>query len=117
VDALRQDARYAARQLRRSPAFACAAVLTLAIGIGTTTALFSMVSAALLRPLPYPRAADLVDLHTRMTDGRLTNGLVSPIEISRLNDPGLSIARAVGVSAQPFDATVMRDDGTPCTSS
>ena len=72
-----------------------------------------MVSAALLRPLPYPRAADLVDLHTRMTDGRLTNGLVSPIEISRLNDPGLSIARAVGVSAQPSDATVMRDDGTP----
>jgi putative ABC transport system permease protein len=113
VDALWHDARYAARQLRRSPAFACAAVLTLAIGIGTTTALFSMVSAALLRPLPYPRAGELVDLHTRMTDGRLTNGLLSPIEISRLNDPALSIARTVGISSQPFDATLMRDDGTP----
>ena len=113
MDALWQDVRYACRQLRRSPAFTAAAILTLAIGIGTTTGLFSMVSAVFLRPLPYPHAGELIDLHTRLTDGRLTTGLLSPIELSRLNDPGLSVVRAVGLSAQPIDATLVRDDGTP----
>ena len=113
MDALWLDVRYACRQLRASPAFTAAAVLTLAIGIGTTTALFSLISAALLRPLPYTNAGDLIDLHTRITSGRLTNGLVSGIELSRLNDPSLSIARIVGMSSQPLDGTLIRDDGTP----
>jgi putative ABC transport system permease protein len=113
VDALWLDVRYACRQLRASPAFTLAAVLTLAIGIGTTTALFSLISAALLRPLPYRDAGDLIDLHTRITSGRLTNGLVSGIELSRLNDPSLAVERAAGVSGQPLDGTLVRDDGTP----
>ena len=99
VDSLRLDLRYAWRQLRRSSGFTAAAVLTLAVGIGTATALFSMVNSALLRPLPYPDAGDLIDLHTRMVDGRLTTGLLSPIEISRLNDGRPSITRVAGVSA------------------
>jgi hypothetical protein len=113
VDAFWLDVRYACRQLRASPAFTVAAVLTLAIGIGTTTALFSLISAALLRPLPYPAAGDLIDLHTRITSGRLTNGLVSGIELARLNDPSLSIARVAGMSSQPLDGTMIREDGTP----
>ncbi|HTK28085.1 MAG TPA: ADOP family duplicated permease [Vicinamibacterales bacterium] len=113
METLWQDVRYAGRQLRGSVTFAAAAVLTLAVGIGTTTAIFSMISAALLRPLPYPDAGNLIDLHTRLVDGRLTTGLVSAVEISHLRDPGLSIAGVAGVSSQPFDATLVRDDGTP----
>jgi len=51
---LRQDVRYALRGLRRNPAFAAASILTLALGIGMSTAVFSVVSASLIKPLSYP---------------------------------------------------------------
>jgi hypothetical protein len=62
LERLAQDVRYGARTLRRSPAFTVVAGLTLALGIGATTAMFTVVHAVLLRPLPYPRSDRLMRL-------------------------------------------------------
>ena len=59
---IEQDVHYATRTLRRSPGFATVAVLTLALGIGATTAIYSVVDTILLQPLPFAGADDLVQI-------------------------------------------------------
>jgi predicted permease len=62
METMLQDVRYSLRQLVRQPSFTILAGLTLALGIGVSTALFSVIDAALLRPLPYPNPEQLVTL-------------------------------------------------------
>jgi predicted permease len=63
VDTFFADIRYGLRQLRRNPGFTAITILTLALGIGANTAVFSVVNSVLLKPLPYPKSEELVSLH------------------------------------------------------
>jgi len=111
MNTLLQDVRFALRSLRRAPAVPLAAIATLAVGIGATTAIFATLNAVLLKPLPYPNAENLYNLRTTLIDGRVTTGMLSNGEISRLNNPNLSIMRAAGM--QTTDLTLLHDGGTP----
>lgn len=80
MNTLRQDVRFAIRSLRRSPGFCLVAVLSLAIGIGANTTIFSVANALLLRPLPYKDAERLVILWNRSPGLNITQDWFSPAQ-------------------------------------
>ena len=79
IDVLFQDLRFSLRMLRKSPGFAAVAILTIALGIGATTAIFSVVDATLLEPLPYPQSEQLVSIQDNLPGvGAQDAGLSEP---------------------------------------
>src|SRR5687767_10890115 len=84
LESIGQDVRFAGRTLRRAPGFTATAVVTLGLGIGMTTAMFSVVDAVLLRPLPLPQPERVVSLTPRLAG------------VERRGSPGLLAAWSEG---------------------
>ena len=102
--------RAAVRSLIRQPAFTLAAAGILAVGIASTTTLYTTVNAALLRPLPYARPGDVYSLRTYFTDGRFTQGLVASEELAAVDALQDIIARtAYATQLDGRPATPMAD--------
>jgi putative ABC transport system permease protein len=94
LDELRQDLRFAFRQLKASPAFTLVATLTLALGIGANSAIFALVDATLLRPLPFGDPDRLVSIwENTATGGR---SYVSPLNMVDFNSRGRSFEAIAG---------------------
>jgi putative ABC transport system permease protein len=105
------DLRFAIRQLLKNPGFALIAVLVLALGIGANTAIFSVVNAVLLRPLPYPHSEQLVLLRERLLGpSGFESGSVSYMNYldwraAQKSFTDLALTRTEGVSLSASDGT------------
>ena len=108
IEALVRDLRYAARGLARTPSFSTAAILTIAIGIGATTAVFSVVYGVLLRPLPFPNAdrlVSVVQLLPSRNGGEPGRGGLSPGQIAEWSATSRTFAEIGSYSVTSFSLT------------
>jgi putative ABC transport system permease protein len=102
VETLLQDLRYGARVLRRNPGFTLVALLTLTLGIGANTAIFSVIYGVLMRPLPYADGSRLVILHQQAPLARVDDMGFSVKEISDYREQSESLDQVVEHHSMSF---------------
>ena len=109
-----QDLKYALRMLRKNPAFTAVSILTLAVGIGANSAIFSVVNSVLLRPLPYRQPGELVRVYSEFPTMQLNKFWVSPPELLDIQREAKSWeaigawapgGRNVGTESEPLRVT------------
>jgi putative ABC transport system permease protein len=104
VEEIRQDLRFCARMLLKNPGFAAVAVLTLALGIGANTAIFSVVNAVLLQPLPFAKADELVSIYN--TPGGEAKWPLSPKAYLNLKSRNSAFADLAALSNKGWPANL-----------
>ena len=107
LDSLARDVRFTLRGLRRSPGFAFAAVCTLALGIGANTAIFSVVYAALLKPLPYSNPDELVaiSVHVPRIQTRFPSLAIRPIDFEEFRRSNRVFSDMAAIRERNFNLT------------
>jgi predicted permease len=100
-----QDARFALRLIRRAPGFAAVTILTIALGIGVNTAIFSVVHGVLLRPLPYPEPDRLVRAYLVNPAQDITDGRLSVPEVADWRERSRALASIGGAISIPMILT------------
>ncbi|HTS68704.1 MAG TPA: permease prefix domain 1-containing protein, partial [Terriglobia bacterium] len=107
MESLARGFRYALRGMRKSPGFTATVILTLALGIGANSAVFSAIDAVLLRPLPFPSAAELTRL--AQTGPRVDQPFVAPVRLedwNRLNGTFAGITGYYGEDASELSGAL-----------
>ncbi|MBV9888080.1 MAG: ABC transporter permease, partial [Acidobacteria bacterium] len=107
LDDLAQDLRYAFRTLRKNPGFTLVAILTLALGIGANTAVFSVIDSVILRPLPFAHSDRLVWLNGKFPLGDLAD--VSPPDFLDYRSANQSFDRLVAMNNDPGPSNLSGD--------
>jgi len=121
TETLLQDLRYGLRMLRKNPGFTLTAAFTLALGIGANTAMFSVINAVLLRPLPYPDSHQLVLTFLADATGSSSRSIygIADYLVTRDNQKSFSHFAAIGLGQNSFTYTgagePQRVRGTPAT--
>ena len=113
MDEFRHDLKFSFRQLRQSPVFTLIAVATLALGIGANSAIFALVDATLLRPLPYVQPDGLVTIWE--TSAATPRGLASPPNMADWETRGRSFEKIAGYTPSVGSMVMSGNDGNALT--